>query len=185
MKLKCPISNCQWRYESCFAMDHSFQIIVMHIECEHRKICSVNIVKSALPSVERKRHNQTTQPASGKIPCPSCKQPFQEYNGENLKAFKVCLNCFRNSRKKRKIHPQRAVAINISTNNNTVSLCNETVDSHLDHNHKDCPSYQNYHSDSSDKRSGSTIRDHPRATFRLRPIGVHDDHVVTVVGIAD
>ena len=139
MKLKCPISNCQWRYESCFAMDHSFQIIVMHIECEHRKTCSVNIVKSTSTSVERKRLNQTTQPESEKIPCPSCKQPFREYNGENLKAFKVCLNCFRDSRKKRKIHPQRAAAINISTDNNTVSLCNETVDSHLYHNHKDSP----------------------------------------------
>ena len=47
VKLTCPISYCQWHYDSAYDTDRSFDIINMHVEAEHSKQKSspANIVK--------------------------------------------------------------------------------------------------------------------------------------------
>ena len=52
------------------------------------------------------------QPSSKKIPCPTCKKTFLQYNGRNTKPFKNCFYCFSGSRKPSRSKPKSLAAVN-------------------------------------------------------------------------
>ena len=162
---------------------------------------------TALSSFKRQQHqpstnssNQHNKPLpSPKIPCPRCRKPFQVYNGRNIKPFKFCLSCFRDSRgsTKKRDNPPSAFAVNAvdegailiqkaSLQDNVTSNCGFSVNSV----HKEDALQRSPLDDATPAPSFShvgvsavTSRPHPKLNLRLRQIG--GDRIVSLVGIAD
>ena len=115
-----------------------------------------------------------------KIPCPRCGCMFRKFNGKNIKPFKFCLKCFKNSAMVGAMKQSSRTAHNTADTEPVaeadVALIQEqTVGGILV---VDDPTEA-----LSNSSSKEFVRDHPRVTVRISPIG--KDAFTTVTGIAD
>ena len=129
---------------------------------------------SALSSFKRQGNNPVqfksstrVLPAeSPKTPCPRCKKPFQKFNGKNMKAFEVCLNCFRKAKSRRGNRMQTAAAISLGEDD-VALLQQPNVDGKA----------------SVSVNSVQAEKEHPRIAVQISP--VNHRNIVSVMGIAD
>ena len=105
--LKCPILNCAWQYESGFDAERSFLLISMHVEKDHAVPSNYADNQSPISSCKRRSKATVVSLARKQAPmptehiqCPKCKAPFRKFNGRNIRAFKHCMKCFQDEKKR-------------------------------------------------------------------------------------
>ena len=138
-------------------------------------ISTLSSFKRQQTSTSYHSDRQRSPPAqSPKIPCPRCKKSFHKFNGRNMRAFEVCLNCYRSSRDKRAAGSQQqsTVAVNTAVDEETALMQDLSINGIGTTNSSETASPVQ-----------RNARDHPRVSVRLRQAG--NGKVVPVVVIAD
>ena len=107
------------------------------------------------------------------IPCPRCNRLFNVFNGKNIKPFKLCLKCFKDSKKK----PGNRCPYT-HTRNHQMSERKMMMDA--SEQRGVCNSQ---HVNGLVSESVLKVRNLPKLSFRVRPIG--KSKTATVVGVAD
>ena len=191
VKLKCPVKDCQWRYESGFCDELSFKLIVMHVDIDHtaqqsrlpiigqepKQDLSLQCPKKRQhgTSKSQKRHPLNPSPM---IICPNCKSSmFQRFNGKNRIAFEYCIQCFQNS-PTTSILSNHTAAAKVEDGAEEM-LCDDVLNSIVLEGKLVTPCDAGSHS----SMCNLLVREHPMTTIRLCPVGKSE--FISVNGIAD
>ena len=162
------------------------QLIKMHMEYDHQrregkapssiaptKLMKDTSVKAYFPSLKRKLYLKPLE--SPKTPCPNCNKLFRMFSGRNVRAYDVCLDCFRAAKSQCKLGYRSAA---LATN---PDICGTVP-------REGTIAYINADSRTTEFSNsicgvGINRRDHPRVTICVYPEGTARS--ITVEGIAD
>ena len=146
---------------------------------------------SAISSFKRSRNQASSsqgkkvqpQQQSPKIPCPKCKRPFRRFNGRNMKAFEICIDCFRGRSKSGPVVSNNAIANQTSDDEADAALVQDSAVSDVKLFGRQELSVSSNIAYSPKFLCNFTVRDHPMIDLRISQ--ADKTKVVPVRAIAD